>query len=115
MGNSDNSKIVDAIGMPDAGDRENIRRLITKYDREHPGENAEAVAAARWELSSGLVDSSVGDYNVKSKDSDLRHLGTMSPGFAKELEEGYPGIFRYPEHTIWFFKNFPEFRVAGKI
>lgn len=111
---SDNSKIVDAIGMPDALDKENIKRLIRKFDEEHPGLNQESVAAARWEYEN-LVDKSAGDFNIKSKDSDLRHLVTMHPLFAKELEEGYPGIFRWPEHTIWFAKNFPEFRVARRI
>ena len=45
----------------------------------------------------------------------MRRLVTMHPLFAKELEKSYPGIFRFPEHTIWFAKNFGQFRIAKRI
>ncbi len=110
-----NSKIVDAIGMPDDWDKRNIQRLINNFEQRHPGLNRESVAAARWEYNNVVDRLQVGDYNVKSRHLDMRHLVTMHPLFAKELEKSYPGIFRFTEHTIWFAKNFEQFRIAKRI
>jgi|DEB19_MinimDraft_3_1074340.scaffolds.fasta_scaffold90510_2 hypothetical protein len=110
-----NSKIVDAIGMPDEWDKRNIQRLINNFEQRYPGLNAQSVAAARWEYDNVVDRLKVGDFNVKSKQLEMRHLVTMHPQFAKELEVSYPGIFRFKEHTIWFAKNFEKFRVAKRI
>jgi len=126
MGTQSNSKIVENLGMPDEQDKANIQRLINEFNQldvfcevhgyAHKNPNACYVKHAIWETyESGLIDSSVGDYNVKSKDLDMRHIVTMHPVFARELEKGYPGIFRYKEHTDWFANNFKQFRVARKI
>ena len=110
-----NSKIVDALGMPDEWDKKNIQRLINNFEKRHPGLNRASVASARWEYENVVDKLAVGDFNVKSKQLDMRHLVTMHPLFAKELEKSYPGIFRFPEHTIWFAKNFGQFRIAKRI
>jgi hypothetical protein len=126
MGKQDNSKIVEDLGLPDAADKANIQRLINEFNSldvyceihqyAHKNPNKCYVKHAIWETyESGLVDDKVGDFNLKSKDLDMRFIATMHPVFAKELEKGYPGIFRYKEHTIWFAKNFPDFRVARRI
>jgi hypothetical protein len=112
---SGNSKIVDSIGMPDDADKRNIQRLINKFEKAFPGLNDLSVASARWEYDNVVDRNAVGDFNVKSKQLDMRHMVTMHPAFAKELEKSYPGIFRYEDHTVWFAKNFPQFRVAKRI
>ena len=112
---SQNSKIVDAIGMPDDWDKRNIQRLINNFEQRHPGLNAQSVASARWEYDNVVDRLKVGDFNIKSKQLEMRHLVTMHPLFAKELEASYPGIFRFKEHTVWFAKNFEKFRVAKRI
>ena len=112
--------------MPDAQDKRNIQNLIDTFnqldvyceihERKHKDPNACYVRNAIWETyESGMTDKSVGDFNVKSEGMDMRHMVTMHPAFAEELEKAYPGIFKYTEHTIWFAKNFPRFRVARRI
>lgn len=113
--NSSNSKIVDSIGMPDDWDKKNIQRLINSFDKKHPNLNKLSVMSARYEYDNYIDKMKVGDFNVKSKHLDMRHVVTMHPLFAKELEKSYPGIFRYTEHTLWFAKNFPQFRIAKRI
>jgi hypothetical protein len=111
--------------MPDSQDKTNIQNLINTFnkldvfceihERKHKNPNDCYVKHARWEAyESGLIDQT-DDYNLKNKEMDMRHIATMHPAFAEELEKAYPGIFRYKEHTIWFVKNFPQFQVSRKI
>lgn len=106
----------DAIGMPDDEDKQNIRRIINRYEKKHPGEMktlieyAQAHSAA-FDNEFGLV-SGKGGTGVSS--NGVRYLMELPPGLHAKLEMYLPTLFREKKHFQWFVKNFPELLIPEK-
>lgn len=109
--------LADAIGMPDAKDKENIQNIILAYEKKHPGYILHARNMARESLA---------DTTYATTDGSRALSGRISSGSAMRLhlelpEELYhnieayiPTIFREKKHYHWFLKNFPELLIPNK-
>lgn len=111
--------LADAIGMPDATDKENIQKIILKYEEEHPGFIKHARDSAREEL----LDKKFGTTNDSRSKTGTSIAGGANmrlqlelPGDLYNAIEAYiPTMFREKKHYHWFLKNFPELLVPEKI
>ncbi len=112
----------DIGGNPDSWDKQNLTNLINKFKRRKfileghviTGATYIKMVMAEARHAHGM-DSPTARHNkfaLKSKDSDMRVLTAIPPELNKEIEAAYPTMFRHKDHSIWFAKNFPEFRVA---
>jgi hypothetical protein len=111
--------------MPDEWDKKNLTTLINKWKRqkftfEDNKGKKHIVSGSEW-IKAAVADARIAhevksnEFAVKSKDSDMRVSVTMPPLLQQEIiDGGYPTLFKDMKHHEWFYKNFPEFRVASK-
>ena len=110
--------LADAIGMPDKVDKENIQKLILKYEKKHPG----YIKHARDEAYQELHDKKFGTTTDSRSKTGTSIAGGASMRLQLELpaelyesiETYIPTIFREKKHYHWFIKNFPELLVPEK-
>lgn len=93
----------DAVGMPDATDKENIQNIILRYERKHPGEIKFHRDAARDRIVNAFNPNAVLD-----KNSNRRYMLELPPKLHANIEAYIPTIFRDKKHFDWFKKNFKE-------
>lgn len=110
------------VGMPDKWDKDNITRLIDNFKKRRFSIEGQVISGKTYiEMCvaeakiSHQADAIGNEYNVKSKDSDMRALYTMPPELNTELLEAYPTFSRDQKHVLWFAKNFKEFLIARKV
>lgn len=116
----------DIVGMPDAWDKKNLTALINKFKKQKftsvipgykkvvTGDTWIKMCVAQAREAHG-ADDKFNDYNLKSKDSDMRAITTMPPFLQFMIAEAYPTLFKDKAHSLWFAKNFPEFRISKKL
>lgn len=99
----------DVVGMPDQWDYDNLKALISKYNRQYPGEIQEVVRDNR--RSRGWT------YNpfAASKSGHLRHALELPEGLHNEIKRSYPLMFKEKKQLHWFMRKFPEFTRADKV
>lgn len=108
----------DAVGMPDEVDKENIRKIILKFEREHPGEILAIIEYAKASSSAftnefGLVSGKSNSKGISS--NSLRYQMELPPDLHRKIEEYIPTIFSDKKHYAWFKKNFRELFLPEKI
>lgn len=96
----------DMIGMPDDEDKKQITKIISSYDRKHPGEIVFHRDTAR--------DSQLNDFNLIDKESNRRYLMELPPELFNRLEAYIPTLFREKKHFAWFCNNFPHLLIPKK-
>ena len=111
--------LADAVGMPDEVDKQNIRKIILKYDKEHPGYIMHAKNSAREELADTkfgtTTDSrSKSGLSVGGAGSNMRLHLEIPEELYHNIEAYIPTIFREKKHYHWFLKNFPELLIPDK-
>ena len=114
----------DVVGMPDDWDKKNLQALIKKFNRRrfnvegHIISGKALIDLCREEAKrSHQLDGSgaiANPHGIKSKESGARVRMSLPIVLEREITEAYPTIFRDTQHHEWFFKNFPQFRVASK-
>jgi len=112
----------DINGNPDDWDVKNIRRLINNFYKRRFSIEGQVIDGKTYikmcvDEAKYIQDaeSTFNKFNVKSDELESRCLYTMPPELNQEILEAYPTLSRVKEHVFWFWKNFPEFRVAQKI
>lgn len=95
--------IGDAIGMPDATDKKNIRALIDSFEKKNPGMIKEVRDEARIRLAEmGRSDA------VVDKLSGRRYALEIPEPLHQAIENYIPTIFRSKRHFQWLRTNFKE-------
>lgn len=106
----------DAVGMPDDTDKENIRKIILKYEKKNPGEIKRILDFAK--VHSLAAQNQYGLISEQSKkgisSSGIRYLLELPPKLHEQIEEYIPTIFRDKKHFRWFCKNFKELLIPEK-
>lgn len=111
----------DAVGMPDKWDKENLDRLISKFNKAtfniegHTITGKTYIQMCREEAkASHQSTNAFNPYNLKTTENDMRAVTAIPPELHAAIEDTMPTIFRDKKHFGWFVKNFPEFRIAEK-
>jgi hypothetical protein len=100
-----------AIGLPDNGDKEIIRKFLVQYEKAHPGEIKFHRDAAR----ARIVESGKStEFAIVDKDSNRRYMFELPVGVGQFLEKSYPLMFRDKQHFAWFCKNFQELMIGER-
>lgn len=97
----DYKDIGDAVGMPDATDKANVRKIIDDYDKRHEGAIAATRRAHRKYVKT--LDDAVVD-----KKSGRRYSMEIPEELHEKLEAYIPTLFRSRRHFKWLRKNFKE-------
>ena len=101
----------DVVGMPDERDREFIRRLILRYEREHPGFiKTYRDSAKQWFQMGGEREK----YGLAGKQANMRLIFELPVELGAAIEMHYPTMFRDKKHFRWFVKNFRELMIPEK-
>lgn len=110
-----------AVGMPDDIDKENIRRMILRFEKKHPGFIGHAREEARkdlvqnkgWEaLDYGEIEKKGGKGITSTTNRTL--VFELPEELMNKIEQAYPTMFRDRSHFQWFVKNFRELMVPEK-
>lgn len=112
----DVKSLADVVGMPDAQDKEWIRKIILKYEKKHPGHIQKSVEDARKEMaemSSAFHD--VLEYGIVDKATNRKRVLELPEELGAMIEASYPTLFRDKKHLRWFLKEFPELRLPRKV
>lgn len=96
----------DVVGMPDEDDKKQIRRIIIRYNKKHPGEIQFHRDTARDRLTN--------EWSEVDDDSHRRYLMEIPEGLFAQLEAYIPTLFREKKHFAWFCKNFKELLIPRK-
>jgi len=109
----------DAVGMPDDTDKENIRKIIMRFEKKNPGAIPHTISEAKQDMkanSSALHEiKDLGLVEKKSMSSANRALVFELPeALVDELEKYIPTLFRDRKHFQWFVKNFKELMVPDR-
>jgi hypothetical protein len=99
----------DAIGLPTAGDKEIIRKVLVQYDKANPGMIKFHRDAARARIAESGKDNKFGLIN---KESNRRYMMELPVEIGQFLEKSYPLMFTNKKHFAWFCKNFPELLIG---
>jgi hypothetical protein len=106
----------DAVGMPDETDKQNIQKIILRYEKKNPGEIKQIIDYARkhskaMENEFGLIT----EQNAKGISStSVRYLLELPPKLHEQIEAYIPTIFRDKKHFRWFCKNFKNLLLVEK-
>src|SRR5688572_5416829 len=100
----------EAIGLPDDVDKENIRKIILKYDKKHPGYIQHAISEAKADFA-GTDKAKFGEVN---KSAHGRVLFELPEELHANLETYIPTLFREKTHLRWFIKHFKELLIPEK-
>lgn len=108
----------DAVGMPDEVDKERIRRIILKYEKQHPGEIGTIIEYAKIHSKAftnefGLVSGKGTTKGISS--NSLRYQMELPPDLHRQIETYIPTIFSDKKHYAWFKKNFRELFIPEKL
>lgn len=110
--------LADAVGMPDQTDKENIQKLILKYEKKHPGYILHARNAAREELADTKFATTTASRSKTGTSiaggSNMRLQLELPEELYHAIEAYIPTIFRETKHYHWFLKNFPELLIPDK-
>lgn len=96
----------DPIGLPDAQDIENIKRMIRNFNAACPGVIQAFVKDAKRQREEAGATHPL----LTKKDEIRRPVLTMPIPLFRDVEEAYPLMFRNKSHLAWFKKHFPMFR-----
>lgn len=99
--------MAEAVGLPDAEDKQRIENWLLKYDKKHPGEIKFHRDAARERIDDK-------DYGVLDKASSRRYLFELPTEFGTWMEQAYPLMFKDRKHLAWFCKNFKYLMIPHK-
>lgn len=110
-----NKSMADAVGMPDEKDKAFLRRLIRRYDRNHPGLLAYTIQQARQDqFENSTTFKNISKYGLVDQVSSRRHIFEFPESLIATIEQYYPTIFRDKKHFGWFVHNFPELMLPEK-
>lgn len=105
--------LADAIGMPDAVDKEFIEKLLIRYDKKHPGviKAVRDEARAQHQAQGGRI----AEWSEVNKAAHGRVMLELPAELAHQLELHYPTMFINKKHFRWFIRNFKHLAVPTKI
>lgn len=110
--------LADAIGMPDNIDKENIQKIILKFEKKNPGYILNARNLAREGLDDPIYGTTQDSRSKSGKSlaggSSMRLQLELPEELYNAIEAYIPTIFREKKHYHWFLKNFPELLVPQK-
>lgn len=104
--------MADVVGLPDEEDKQRIRRYLERYEKQHPGEIAFCIGAARAHFRQAGGDKQ--KFGVVNRQAQGRTLFELPVELGRWLEQAYPLMFKAKEHTGWFARNFPELLIPEK-
>ena len=118
-----NTMMSDVVGMPDEQDKEYIRRIILRYEKNNPGVIERIIQDAREEMAEAssfgndMLETGVTEKTkTRGISSSTNRVHALElPGDLHAAIEAYiPTIFRDRKHFAWFMKNFPELRLPRR-
>lgn len=111
----------EAVGLPDAWDKENIETLLRNFERRKfkiegftiSGKKFIKLCVAEAKRAHQLdgVGARINPKGIKSKEIDARVRTSMPRILQEEILLAYPAMFKDDAQHEWFIKNFPQFRV----
>ena len=101
--------LADAVGMPDNVDKENIQKIILRYEKKHPGYIKHARDEAKAEYAAEGGDKQ--KFGVTNKQAAGRVIFELPEELYHDIEAYMPTVFRETKHFRWFVKNFKELMV----
>jgi hypothetical protein len=104
----------DALGMPSEADREFLRHLILKFEREHPGEIKAMRDGGRELLKINGAFNGRQKFGVTGKQANMRMMFNLPPILFGQIERYFPTMFREKKHFHWFCKHFKEMALPEK-
>lgn len=106
----DYKTIGDAIGMPDYIDKLNLRKIISGYEKEFPGEIKIFMQFAK--ANSRAFEN---EFGIINKNSGMRYILELPPMLHAQIESYMPTVWRERKHFRWFCKQFPELVIPDKL
>lgn len=104
--------VADAVGLPTTWDRENLHKIITRFEKKNPGMIQYTVKEAKADFfSQGGAKREYGEVN---KSAHGRVLLELPEELYFQLEKSLPSLFRSKRHLAWFIKNFSGLLVPEK-
>ena len=102
--------IGDAVGMPDQKDKDYIRNIILRFEKNNPSMIKHLIDEARKESSAdeefGLVSGKNQKVGISSNSG--RYMMELPEQLHEQIEAYIPTIFRSKKHFAWFCRNFKE-------
>lgn len=102
----------DVVGLPDAQDKERIRRYLARYEKAHPGEIMFHITMAREHFRAAGGDKQ--KFGLVNKQASGRTLFELPNEVGQWMEQAYPLMFRDKKHTAWFARNFKELLIPER-
>lgn len=104
--------IADAVGLPTQWDKENLTKIIQRFERKNPGMIAYTIQEAKKDYQSqGGNKAKFGEVN---KHAQGRIILELPEELHHQLEKSLPSLFRSKKHLAWFVKHFKNLLIPER-